>query len=138
MLSLDKKKRISADSNMKYRTSVHCDLTTLFDAYTTWKVQIFVLLIIPLLLVLGHDSTIFAIIFWYLFSPIQFWLETFYRVSDRQRAIYCKKKYFIHGKNNWIPWVLVSSIGKVDDSWIRDLGFNLHLDQKLIGILVRW
>lgn len=37
----DKKESISADSNMSYRTSTHCDLNTLFYAYTTWKVQIF-------------------------------------------------------------------------------------------------
>ena len=37
---------------------------------------------------------------------------------------------------SWIKWVLVSSIGKVFDGWIRDLGFNLCLHKKLIGVLV--
>ena len=35
-------------------------------------------------------------------------------------------------------WVLVSSTGKVSDGWIRDLRFNFHLHQKLIGVLVWW
>ena len=35
-------------------------------------------------------------------------------------------------------WVLVSLTGKVFDSWIRDLGFNPRLHQKLISVLVRW
>ena len=33
-------------------------------------------------------------------------------------------------------WVLVISTGKVSDGWIRDLKFNPHLHQKLIGVLV--
>ena len=33
-------------------------------------------------------------------------------------------------------WVSVSSTGKVPDGWIRDLEFNPHLHQKLIGVLV--
>ena len=33
-------------------------------------------------------------------------------------------------------WVPVISIGKVSDGYIRDLGFNLRLHQKLIGVLV--
>ena len=33
-------------------------------------------------------------------------------------------------------WVPVNSTGKVSDSCIRDLGFNPHFHQKLIGMLV--
>ena len=33
-------------------------------------------------------------------------------------------------------WVPIISIGKVSDGYIRDLGFNLRLHQKLIGVLV--
>ena len=33
-------------------------------------------------------------------------------------------------------WVPVCSTGKVSDGWIRDLGFNLRLHQKPIGVLV--
>ena len=33
-------------------------------------------------------------------------------------------------------WVPVSSIVKVSNDCIRDLGFNLPLHQKLIGVLV--
>ena len=33
-------------------------------------------------------------------------------------------------------WVSDNSTGKVFDSWIRNLGFNLHLRQKPINILV--
>ena len=33
-------------------------------------------------------------------------------------------------------WVLISSTSKVSDSWIRDLGFNPRLHQKLIGVLI--
>ena len=33
-------------------------------------------------------------------------------------------------------WVLISLTGKVSDDWIRDLGFNPRLHQKLIGVLV--
>ena len=33
-------------------------------------------------------------------------------------------------------WVPVNSTGKVSDSCIRDLEFNSHFYQKLIGILV--
>ena len=33
-------------------------------------------------------------------------------------------------------WVLVNSTGKVSDGCIRNLGFNLRLHQKLIGVLV--
>ena len=35
-------------------------------------------------------------------------------------------------------WVLVRSIGKISNGWIRDLGFNLCLHQKPIGVLVWW
>ena len=35
-----------------------------------------------------------------------------------------------------IKWVPISSTGKVSDDYIRDLGFNPHLYQKLIGVLV--
>ena len=35
-------------------------------------------------------------------------------------------------------WVLVSSTGKVFDSWIRDLGSKSRLYQKSTGILVWW
>ena len=38
--------------------------------------------------------------------------------------------------NEGFKWVLVSSIGKVSDGYIRDMGFNSRLHQKLIGILV--
>ena len=31
---------------------------------------------------------------------------------------------------------VVIRIGKVSDGWIKDLGFNFHLYQKLIGVLV--
>ena len=37
-------------------------------------------------------------------------------------------------KKKW--WVLVNSISKISDGCIRDLEFNLHLHQKLIGILI--
>ena len=38
-----------------------------------------------------------------------------------------------------IKWfVLVSSIGKVSDGWIKDLAFNSRLHQKLIGVLIWW
>ena len=33
-------------------------------------------------------------------------------------------------------WIPVSSIGKVSDSWIRDIGFNPHLHKKPTGVLV--
>ena len=33
-------------------------------------------------------------------------------------------------------WVSVNSTGKISDGCIRDLGFNLCLHQKLIGVLV--
>ena len=32
-------------------------------------------------------------------------------------------------------WVLVNSISKVSDGWIRDLGFNPCIYQKPIGVL---
>ena len=32
----------------------------------------------------------------------------------------------------------LSSIGEISNGWIRDLGFNLRLHQKLIGVLVWW
>ena len=32
----------------------------------------------------------------------------------------------------------ISSTGKVSDSWIRDLGFNPRLHQKMFGVLVWW
>ena len=35
-------------------------------------------------------------------------------------------------------WVLVNSTGKISDGYIRDLGFNPHLQQKLIVDLVWW
>ena len=35
----------------------------------------------------------------------------------------------------WL-WVLVSSTGKVSNGCIRDLGFNSHLHQKLIGVFL--
>ena len=35
-------------------------------------------------------------------------------------------------------WVPVSSISKISDGCIRDLGFNSRLHQKLIGVLVWW
>ena len=35
-----------------------------------------------------------------------------------------------------IAWVSVTSIGKVSDGCIRDLGFNPRLYQKPIGVLV--
>ena len=35
-------------------------------------------------------------------------------------------------------WVLVSSISKVSDGWMRDLRFNFCLHQKLIDILIWW
>ena len=33
-------------------------------------------------------------------------------------------------------WVPVSSTGKISDGYIRDLGFNPYLHQKLIVVLV--
>ena len=33
-------------------------------------------------------------------------------------------------------WVPISSTSKVSDSCIKDLGFNLYLHQKLIGVLI--
>ena len=33
-------------------------------------------------------------------------------------------------------WVLVTSASKISDDYIRDLGFNFRLHQKLIGVLV--
>ena len=33
-------------------------------------------------------------------------------------------------------WISISSIGKISDGCIKDLEFNSHLYQKLIGILV--
>ena len=38
----------------------------------------------------------------------------------------------------WELVVLVSSIGKVSDGWIKDLRFNLCLHQKLIGRVLVW
>ena len=35
-------------------------------------------------------------------------------------------------------WDPVNLTGKVSGGWIGDLGFNLHLHQKLIGVLVWW
>ena len=32
--------------------------------------------------------------------------------------------------------VLINSIGKISDGWIRDLGFNLRLYQKPIDVLI--
>ena len=40
--------------------------------------------------------------------------------------------------NGWAKWVLVSSTNKVFNDWIRDLGLNLCLHQKLIGVLIWW
>ena len=35
-------------------------------------------------------------------------------------------------------WVLINSTNKVFDGWIRNLGFNLYLHQKSIGVLIWW
>ena len=35
-------------------------------------------------------------------------------------------------------WILVSSTNKISYVWVRNVGFNLCLHKKLIGILVWW
>ena len=50
-------------------------------------------------------------------------------------SIYWKKRKRKR-KENYKQWVPISSIGKVSNGCIKDLEFNPHLYQKLIGILV--
>ena len=49
------------------------------------------------------------------------------------RFLFDKIYIYQKKKKKWVP---VSSTGKVSDGCIRDLGFNLCLYQKLIGVLV--
>ena len=44
--------------------------------------------------------------------------------------------YTLNTTKPLITWISVSSTGKISDSCIRNLGFNPHLYQKLIGVLV--
>ena len=49
-----------------------------------------------------------------------------------------KKKKEMRGYLRIKWFILVSSIGKVSDGWIKDLGFNSRLHQKLISVLIWW
>ena len=50
-------------------------------------------------------------------------------------SIYWKKRKRKR-KENYKQWVPISSIGKVSNGCIKDLGFNPRLHKKLIGVLV--
>ena len=55
-------------------------------------------------------------------------------------ACECKHNYIgvaIHNSFRTM-WVSVISTDKISDCWIRNLGFNHRLRQKLIGVLVWW
>ena len=54
-------------------------------------------------------------------------------ISEYQSGHFCVLCKII---NRFIRWVLISSIDKVLDGYIKDLRFNLYLHQKLIGILI--
>ena len=43
-------------------------------------------------------------------------------------------------KSGGLAWISISSIGKISNDWIRDLGFNLHLHQKTdwcLGLMIK-
>ena len=64
------------------------------------------------------------------FAPFNLAYMAFEEVS-----IYWKKRKRKR-KENYKQWVPISSIGKVSNGCIKDLGFNPRLHKKLIGVLV--
>ena len=87
-------------------------------------------------------------IFWYIKWPfcssfkIKLWLQNeVFIVHNFVYSIYMifQRMYTImYIKVPKILWVPINSTDKVSDGCIRDMGFNLRLHQKLIGVLVWW
>ena len=66
-------------------------------------------------------------------------LSFIFVIFEPKVHIYCQYSPFVHSIYCHIfffLWVPISSIGKVSDGCIRDLGFNPRLHQILIGVLV--
>ena len=64
------------------------------------------------------------------------WTDTW--IKHDKPIIYFFSKSLLSLKIIFYEWIPVSSTGKVSDGYIRNLGFNPRLHQKLIGVLVWW